>query len=136
MKLTKNMRSDLAEKICRRWIKRRGIRLAAPKVYVVNRVSRGIDDTWGKCSTSQKRLILHIGIKSNRRDQMILLAHEFTHYLDFSTTPRHLWRKVRPHGDRFQILLWKTLAKGLWKRASKGRWIYGSSAHRPEFQIT
>ncbi len=134
MKLTKNMRSDLAENICRRLIKRRGIRLAAPKVYVV-KAGRSLQVS-GRCHWHKGFITLHIGAKTNRRERMVLLVHEFTHYLDYKTRAPSWRKKIQPHGDRFQIMLWKTLAKGLWKRASTGHWVTGPSAHRPEFQIT
>lgn len=134
MKLTEKQRSATAEAICRRWIRRRGIRLAAPKVYVIRSASHP-GQYWGWCYGGRRIISLHFGKGANiRREQYILLAHEFAHYLDYWTsTPK--WRRANmPHGEQFQRLLWNTLPRSLWKRAASGNWVRGSSAHRPEFQ--
>jgi hypothetical protein len=124
-------RCALAERICRRWIKRRGIRLRAPQVYVVRR--RGFAGlVWGYANRRTGKITLHLGIRSNKRDHYILLAHEFSHYLHWHTTPRRSLGTA--HGERFQRILWGTLPYGLWKRASSTHWARGPSAHRPQFQ--
>ena len=136
MRLHESQRSALAERICRRWIRRRGIRMAAPKVYVI-RSSRDTAGVWGTCWWTAKRsLILYLGRRSNKRDHYILLAHEFAHALD-AFTARGKWAVIRRkkfHGERFQRLLWGLIPRGLWKRAATPRWGRDSSRHRPEFQ--
>lgn len=134
MRLTENMRSMLAEKICREWIRKRHIKLKAPDVYVVWRNPDSHIHVSGVCYSSRRRIMLHLPKGSDYKEWLILLAHEFAHYLDYWTlSPR--WRRERmPHGDRFQILLWTTLSKKHWKQATTGHWIRGSSKHKPEFQ--
>lgn len=131
MKLTQDMRSTLAEKICREWISKRRIKLKAPQIYVVWRNRTGIS---GWCWSHRRQITLHLPKGSNPSEWIVLLAHEFAHYLDYWTsTP--LWRKKNmPHGERFQRLMWGTLSRNQWERAASGHWIEGRSAHRPEFQ--
>jgi predicted SprT family Zn-dependent metalloprotease len=131
MKLRPSQRSALAERICQIWLKRRGLRKAAPKVYVIQR-ARGPGRVWGRCYHFKRIITLHIGPGAKKQDMMILLAHEFAHYLDFQT--RRVGWKLQPHGDRFQILFWKILHRRHWQRAASGYWAEGPSAHRPEFQ--
>ena len=134
MKLTNNMRSKLAEKICLGWIRKSKTRVAVPKVYVVWRSSRGQSDVWGRAYQSQRRIILHLGVKSSYKEWLIILAHEFAHIFDYATTPPR-WKALRrPHGDRFQILLWRFVPKTMWAIASTGRWAVGSSRHLPQYQ--
>jgi hypothetical protein len=135
VKLHKSQRSQQAERICRRLAKRKGEhRLPMPKVYVIRR-SRGGSHVWGVCSTSLGCITLHLGPKANcRREQYILLVHEFAHWYDDKTSS-YRWRCTNlPHGERFQRLLWGMLPRILWARASRGQWIGNRSAHRPEFQ--
>jgi hypothetical protein len=135
MKLTKTQRSQIAERICARWLKRRGIAMRrAPKVYVIVHQQAGAA-VWGVCHLSRGFITLHVGPKANRRDKYILLAHEFAHYLHYLLDGRvgRRWNAL-PHGERFQRLLWRVIPIGLWKRASTGRWVVGPAAHRPQFQ--
>lgn len=134
MKLTKNMRSTLAEKICREWICKRHIKLKAPEVFVVWRNPKLHTNVSGWCWSNRRQITLHLPKGSDYREWIVLLAHEFSHYLDFWTSsPR--WRKQNmPHGERFQRLMWSTLSKVHWERAASDHWIRGQSAHRPEFQ--
>ncbi len=138
MKLHESQRSKVAEAICRRWLKRRKARMVAPKVYVVQhqpKNRRYPDGTvWGWCHHAKPIITLHYQTRYNKRDMMILLAHEFAHHYDYLSTVPSARRKIRPHGERFQRIFWGTLARGLWKRASHERWTGGRSAHRPEFQ--
>jgi hypothetical protein len=46
MTLNPSQRSALAERICGRWIRRRGIRLRAPEVHVSHR-KRPVGMVWG-----------------------------------------------------------------------------------------
>jgi hypothetical protein len=133
MILRNSQRSAIAERMCRKWIKRRGIRFGAPHVYVIRRTAGG-SHVWGRSHNSKGFIVLHLGPKSTRADWYILLAHEFCHQLDYWTSAPRWRRENMPHGDRFQILLWKTLPRAFWKRASRGQWISNRSAHRPEFQ--
>lgn len=131
MKLHESQRSALAEAICRRWIRRRKLKLKTPPVYVV-RHSRGGSNVWGWAWPH--KIVLHLGPQAtNRREQYILLAHEFTHYLVRWTTP-YKHRVHTSHGERFQRVLWGVLPYGLWKRAGSGHWATGSSAHKVKFQ--
>jgi hypothetical protein len=130
MKLLASQRSLLAECVCRVWIRRRGLRLKAPKVYRIVHPDRKAG-VWGWFH-GQWYITLHMGPDASRRDQYILLAHEFAHYLTSATTAKKYRQK--PHGERFQRILWGTLPRSLWRRASSGRWVGGRSGHRPEFQ--
>lgn len=134
MKLTQNMRSELAERICREWIKKRRIKLKAPECYVVWRNPERTKTVLGHCWYRRRQITLHIPKGSRTDDWIILLAHEFAHYVDYWTSsPR--WRKENlPHGERFQRLMWGTLSKKQWPRAAEDHWIKFASAHRPEFQ--
>jgi Zn-dependent peptidase ImmA (M78 family) len=133
MRLHPSQRSKLAEDICRRWIKRRHLRLSAPKIYVIQR-SRVTDWVWGRCYWSRGYITLHLGTtdKRGRRDKYILLAHEFAHYLHHKTFTRKNWGQ--PHGEQFQRILWGLVPRGLWRRSGSGQWVVGRSAHRPEYQ--
>jgi predicted SprT family Zn-dependent metalloprotease len=139
MKLHPSQRSLLAERLIRKWIRARHLRLAAPKVYVVMRSAthrRAADEVTGMCYARKRLIVLHIGPEALRVDSLILLVHEFAHYLDYWTTPPAWRRRRRPHGDRFQILLWKTLKRPFWRRASSDHWVRGSSAHDPKYQMS
>lgn len=129
MKLHPSQRSGLAEAICRRWIRRRGLRLKPPKIYLIQRTS-GEGFVWGRCHGSY--LTLHMGPRSSRRDQYILLCHEFAHYLNRMRFTRK--NRGQPHGEQFQRILWGLVPRGLWKRAGSGYWVTGPSAHRTEYQ--
>jgi hypothetical protein len=89
---------------------------------------------WGWCYASRGFITLHTRGQINRRELYILLAHEFTHYLDYKTRTGKWRNALQPHGERFQRMLWGVIPRPLWVRASRGRWIDNSSAHRPEFQ--
>ena len=133
MKITESNRCVLAEKICRTWIRKRQMKLKAPSVYVVWRKDYGTA-TSGTCYSKRRKIYLHLGRNSDHRDWIILLAHEFSHYLD-DWTNQGKWRRVnKPHGERFQRLLWGTLSRLQWDRASSGHWATGSSAHKPQFK--
>ena len=136
MKLRDSMRSQLAERLCRCWIKRRHLRLAAPKVYVINKREwlNAAHSVAGRCHANSGYITLHIGPKAPRLEKYILLAHELTHYLDYKTSTGKWKRDRRPHGERFQRMLWGTINRRFWKHASKGHWIRSSSAHKPEYQ--
>lgn len=134
MKLRPSQRSRVAECICRVWLKRRGIRLRVPPIYVI-RHSKGGTNVWGRCKYSYRgtgAITLHLGVNSVRRDWYILLAHEFAHWVDKHTVAP----KYRPtgHGETFQRILWGLVPRTLWKRASRDQWIGTSSAHKPQFQ--
>lgn len=134
MRLTENMRCTLAEKICRGWICKRHIKLKTPKVFVVWRNPETHYGVTGVCYSGRRQLILHLTKGSSPNDWIILLAHEFSHYLEYWTS-HGKWRNInKPHGERFQRLLWTTLSKKQWSRAASGSWITGSSKHKPEFQ--
>jgi len=134
MKLTEKMRSKLAERICREWIRKRKLKLSAPKVYVCWRVSRGETRVWGAAYSGQRLLSLHLGIKSKYNDWIVLLAHEFAHYLDYWTSGWRWRRANMPHGERFQRLFWNTLSRVHWPRAGSDFWVTGPSKHLVQYQ--
>lgn len=142
MKLRESQRCELTEKICRRWIRRCGIQMAAPKVYLIEHSNLPNYDggdrnrwVWGSSHNENCYITLHMRASANKRDKYILLCHEFAHYLDFHTSKGIWQRHRRPHGERFQRLLWGLVPRGLWKRAAQGQWIVkNGSSHRPEFQ--
>lgn len=134
MKLHPSQRSALAERICRRWIARRGIRLAVPAVYLVRMKNYG-SSVAGTCYWYRGIITLRVGPRASRRDQYILLAHEFSHYIQHRAKGRS-GRRSSTHGELFQLILWRTVPRGLWKRASQGHWVLGSSAHDPKYQYT
>lgn len=137
MKLRPTMRSKLAEKICQQWIRQRRIRLAKPAVYVIWRqghTANSVHGWWHRGrNAGSSAITLHLGVKSDYRDWIILLAHEFAHHLHHWTTGQR-WLRRQSHGERFQILFWNTLSRAQWHRASTGHWAQGPSAHRQEFQ--
>lgn len=134
MRLTQNQRSKLAEKICREWICKRHVKLKTPEVYVIWHSPKRTSGVWGRAYSGRRQLILHITRETSPNEWIVLLAHEFSHYLEHWTS-HGKWRRInKPHGERFQRLLWSTLSKHQWPRASSGHWVQGSSKHKPEFQ--
>jgi hypothetical protein len=141
MKLHASQRSSLAEKICRRWIARKGTRMKSPKVYVIEHGKgsrRGsMNTSWGWCHWHDGYITIHLAGDVNKREKYILLAHEFAHWYDYWSTPPGKWRRnLRPHGERFQRLLWGLVPRGLWRRAASDRFNRSSSRHLPEYQPT
>jgi hypothetical protein len=133
VKLHASQRSKVAEAIARRLIKRRGERMKTPRIYVVKMSRYGA--AVGGCYYHHGNFItLRVGTKSNRRDQYILLVHELSHHIDRMTAYGKWLRSRRPHGERFQRILWGTLTKALWRRASNPSWVAGRSGHEPKYQ--
>ena len=134
MKLHPSQRHEFAERVCRAWIRRKGTRMASPKVYVIVHENPRAD-SWGWCHARRDGYItIHRSKGCNKRELYILLAHEFAHWWDHFSTVPSARRSIRPHGERFQRILWGVVPRGLWKRAMGPRFNRSSSRHRPEFQ--
>jgi len=136
MKLHKSQKRPEAAAWARRLLRKAGITCRLPAIYVIRRSKRGVDSgwVWGRCYWRRRGgfITLHIPRGADRRDMLILLAHELTHWVNYKkdlNLVRH-----SPHGPRFQWQLWRLLPRYLWDRASCGQWIATSSAHDPSFR--
>jgi hypothetical protein len=136
LKLLRKQRSQLAKQICREWIRKRGLRLKAPTIYVIWHEPKfeGHQAVWGMCYQAKRMITMHIVKGTPSHEWIILLAHEYAHYLDYWTSTRRWRNELQGHGQRFQQLFWNTLSKVQWARASSGHWLIGRSRHRPEYQ--
>ena len=105
MKLHPSQRHEFAERVCRAWIRRKGTRMASPKVYVIVHENPRAD-SWGWCHARRDGYItIHRSKGCNKRELYILLAHEFAHWWDHFSTVPSARRSIRPHGERFQRIL-------------------------------
>lgn len=128
MKLSKSNRDLLAERICHRLMKRRGMPGKPPKCYrsVFQRYGELVS---GRAAYREYRITMRVGPHTNRKDLYILIVHEMAHHVHHFLDGHGM-----PHGERFQRIFWGMLPAGLWKRAARGHWGRGRSAHKPQFQ--
>lgn len=138
MKLHEGQRSKLAERIAARWVKTRMMeKVRIPAIYFIrSRAARRTGIVWGYCHHRGPYgfITLHVGPAAESRDIIVLLAHELAHWYDYQTSAGKWANDRQPHGERFQIILWRLLPRVYWPRASAKRWITGKSAHRPKYQ--
>jgi hypothetical protein len=126
MKLHPSQRSPLAERICRRWIRRRKVKIPTPKVYLVKHMkTRHTPGTvWGWCHYGKGLITIHYAQRAHLKDLLIVLAHEYAHHEHWaSSAPK--WRRIdSSHGERFWRIFWGTLPRIYWEWAYKRTWSY------------